>query len=98
MIQMVRKHRMDPTVDQETDYLTDNLGFGVEKRLGLNTAVLDNSRSFRYISRVHEGADIRDIFSEMLDSVHTPFPECIETLTERSALHPPTHSLLCFLC
>jgi 2-hydroxy-3-keto-5-methylthiopentenyl-1-phosphate phosphatase len=93
MIQMVRKHRVDPTVDRETDYLTDNLGFGVEKRLGLNTAVLDHSRSFRSISHLYKGADIRDIFSEMLDSVHTPFPECIETLTERSA-----HSPLCFLC
>ena len=30
------------------DYLTDNLGFGVDKRLSLNEAVLDHSRTFRY--------------------------------------------------
>jgi 2-hydroxy-3-keto-5-methylthiopentenyl-1-phosphate phosphatase len=30
------------------DYMTDNLGFGVEKRKALNVAVLDHSRTFRY--------------------------------------------------
>jgi len=33
------------------DYLTDNLGFGVEKRKSLNVAVLDHSRTFRYHHR-----------------------------------------------
>ena len=30
------------------DYMTDNLGFGAEKRLALNDAVLDKSRTFRW--------------------------------------------------
>jgi len=64
------------TLNDSNDYLTDNLGYGVQKRLDLNEAVLNGSRTFR------------DIFSDMLDSVHTPFPECIQTLTENVHLDP----------
>ena len=65
-----------------TDYLTDNLGFGLEKRLALNDAVLDGSRSFRYNLNVFIRLSCRDIFYDMLESVHSPFPECIKTLAE----------------
>jgi 2-hydroxy-3-keto-5-methylthiopentenyl-1-phosphate phosphatase len=36
------------TIPLRVDYLTDHLGFGVEKRLALSTAVLDKSRTFRF--------------------------------------------------
>ena len=32
------------------DFFTDNYGFGVERRKGLNVSVLDGSKTFRYSS------------------------------------------------
>ncbi|KAF3908027.1 hypothetical protein ABW21_db0201637 [Orbilia brochopaga] len=58
------------------DYLTDNLGFGYEKRKELNEEILSGRLTFR------------DAFVEMLASVNTPFPECIEILKRNIPLDP----------
>uniref|UniRef100_A0A060TCI5 ARAD1D39468p n=1 Tax=Blastobotrys adeninivorans TaxID=409370 RepID=A0A060TCI5_BLAAD len=64
------------TIQDSNDYLTDNLGFGVEKRREVNKRILDGQVSFR------------DGFTEMIDSVPLPFPECIEYLKEHVQLDP----------
>ncbi|KAF7592187.1 hypothetical protein BBP40_000528 [Aspergillus hancockii] len=64
------------TLQDSNDYLTDNLGYGQEKRRQGNKNVLHNRMSFR------------DSFREMLDSVKTPFNECIETLLKNIRLDP----------
>ncbi|KAK3390729.1 HAD-like domain-containing protein [Podospora didyma] len=64
------------TVQDSNDYLTDNLGFGAANRKKSNQGVLTGQRPFR------------DSFSDMLDSVHTPFDECIATLIANIQLDP----------
>ena len=57
--------------------MTDNMGFGHERRRALNLDVLNGQRTFR------------DAFREMLDSVserHT-FQECQETLKKSQFLY-----------
>lgn len=68
----------DGTITQSdsNDFMTDNLGFGVERRKALNKAVLDGTMSFR------------DSFREMLDSVNLPFEECIRRCVEHVKLDP----------
>ncbi|KAI5308925.1 hypothetical protein KEM55_004510 [Ascosphaera atra] len=68
----------DGTITQSdsNDFMTDNLGFGVEKRKEGNKAVLDEKMTFR------------DSFRQMLESVNTPFDECIKILTKNMALDP----------
>ncbi|GMM33326.1 putative phosphoric monoester hydrolase [Saccharomycopsis crataegensis] len=56
------------TLQDSNDFLTDTLGMGYETRKGLNDEILYKKTSFR------------DGFQQMLDSVHTPWPECIEYL------------------
>lgn len=56
------------TTQDSNDYMTDNLGYGQAERRRLNIEVLENKMTFR------------DAFKNMLDSVHTPFDECIEIL------------------
>lgn len=56
------------TLQDSNDYLTENLGFGVKKRLEINDDILYGKKSFK------------DGFQEMLDSIDTPFPECIDIL------------------
>ncbi|KAG9099519.1 hypothetical protein FRC06_005191 [Ceratobasidium sp. 370] len=56
------------------DYLTDNFGFGFEKRRELNKEVLVGNMTFR------------DSFREMLESVPMPFKECIEILKKNVQL------------
>ncbi|CAE6425895.1 unnamed protein product [Rhizoctonia solani] len=56
------------------DYLTDNVGFGYEKRRASNKEVLLGNMTFR------------DSFKEMLDSVHLPFDECKELLKKNIKL------------
>jgi len=60
------------------DFLTDNLGFGVEKRRELNLEVLAGRMTFR------------DAFREMLQSVaaKVPFHECVEVLKKNIKLDP----------
>ncbi|KAK4198242.1 HAD-like domain-containing protein [Triangularia verruculosa] len=68
----------DGTITQQdsNDWLTDNLGFGAELRKKGNQDVLHGRRDFR------------DSFSEMLDSIKTPFNECIELLLKNISLDP----------
>lgn len=64
------------TTADSNDFMTDNLGFGRERRVQLNKDVL--------YGRMH----FRDSFQEMLDSVTTPFNECIDILTKNIKLDP----------
>lgn len=64
------------TLQDSNDYLTDNLGMGVEKRREINMEILNESTTFR------EG------FKRMLDSVKTPFPECVDILRRDVKLDP----------
>ncbi|KAK2736673.1 hypothetical protein FQN57_000610 [Myotisia sp. PD_48] len=64
------------TTKDSNDYLTDNLGYGYEKRRQGNRAVLENKMTFR------------DSFRDMLDSVNTPFDECIRILCDKMELDP----------
>ena len=64
------------TLEDSNDYLTDTLGFGKEKRLKVFEGVLDDTKTFR------QG------FMEMLESIHTPFPECIKILEKKIRLDP----------
>jgi 2,3-diketo-5-methylthio-1-phosphopentane phosphatase len=68
----------DGTITQRdsNDFLTDNLGYGEKLRRQGNQDVLHNRMSFR------------DSFREMLDSVKTPFDQCIKTLVENIKLDP----------
>ncbi|ABN67610.1 predicted protein [Scheffersomyces stipitis CBS 6054] len=64
------------TLQDSNDYLTDNLGFGKEKRAEINQHILDGKQSFR------------DGFIDMLNSITTPFPECIDFLLKNVQLDP----------
>ncbi|EEQ88385.1 hypothetical protein RJZ56_000949 [Blastomyces dermatitidis] len=64
------------TLKDSNDYMTDNLGYGLEKRRQGNIDVLEDKITFR------------DSFREMLDSVKTPFNECIRILLENMELDP----------
>lgn len=52
------------------------VGFGKERRVFLNQEVLQDKMSFR------------DSFAEMLESVKTPFPECVQLLLDNVQLDP----------
>ncbi|KAI1304839.1 HAD-like domain-containing protein [Xylaria venustula] len=64
------------TLQDSNDWLTDNLGFGVELRRKGNKEVL------------HDGRPFRDAFQEMLDSVTKPFDQCVELLLQNVKLDP----------
>lgn len=64
------------TLQDSNDWLTDNLGFGVEKRKYYNAEIL------------HERISFSKGFKIMLDSVKTPFPECIDHLLKNIDLDP----------
>ncbi|EJU02333.1 hypothetical protein DACRYDRAFT_22010 [Dacryopinax primogenitus] len=67
------------TMTDSNDFLTDNLGFGLEKRRALNIEVLAGKITFR------------DAFREMLQSVAAngvPFNECVELLKKNIKLDP----------
>ncbi|KAK3502486.1 HAD-like domain-containing protein [Neurospora crassa] len=68
----------DGTITQQdsNDFMTDTLGFGPALRKKGNESVLFGHRDFR------------DSFSEMLDSISTPFDQCIETLLKNITLDP----------
>jgi len=59
------------------DYLTDNLGFGQQKRRDLNIEILEGRLTFR------------DGFRYMLESVPTPFDECVDVLKESEYVRSP---------
>ncbi|KAH7150454.1 HAD-like domain-containing protein [Dactylonectria estremocensis] len=62
------------TTADSNDYMIDNLGFGQERRIKLNKDVLFGRMNFG------------DSFVEMLDSVGTPFNECIDILRQNIKL------------
>lgn len=64
------------TSRDSNDFLTDNLGYGQEKRKAGNADVLFERVAFR------------DSFRDMLDSVKTPYDQCIKTLIENIQLDP----------
>ncbi|KAL9004230.1 MAG: hypothetical protein Q9188_002950 [Gyalolechia gomerana] len=64
------------TLKDSNDWLTDNLGFGEKLRKQGNLDTLNEKISFR------------DSFWEMMESVKTPFPECIKLLCENIKLDP----------
>ncbi|KAK9476396.1 HAD-like domain-containing protein [Lipomyces japonicus] len=64
------------TLEDSNDFMTDNLGYGEKRRRELNLEVLEGRWTFR------------DAFKDMLDSVHKPFPECIEYLKQNIRLDP----------
>lgn len=64
------------TTADSNDYMTDNLGYGVEKRVQGNKDVL------------LQGMPFRDSFQGMMDSIDTPFDECVEILKAKIRLDP----------
>ena len=58
------------------DFLTDNLGFGPVLRKQGNQDVLQEKATFR------------DSFKGMMDSIKTPYDQCIKTLVENVNLDP----------
>lgn len=64
------------TTADSNDYMIDNLGFGTERRVKLNKDVLFGRMNFG------------DSFVEMLDSVGTPFDQCIDILRKNIKLDP----------
>ncbi|KAK4110806.1 hypothetical protein N656DRAFT_180412 [Canariomyces notabilis] len=68
----------DGTITQQdsNDFMTDNLGFGQALRKKGNEDVLFGRRTFR------------DSFRDMLDSINTPFDQCIEILLKNITLDP----------
>lgn len=68
----------DGTVTQQdsNDFMTDNVGYGVELRRQGNTDVLNGTRHFR------------DAFQEMMDSVSLPFDQCVDLLSKNIQLDP----------
>lgn len=64
------------TTADSNDFMIDNLGFGKEKREVDNCEVLAGRANFR------------DMFYAMLDSVKTPFDECLQLLRENIKLDP----------
>jgi 2,3-diketo-5-methylthio-1-phosphopentane phosphatase len=55
---------------------TDNIGYGSEKRKQGNRDTLANTITFR------------DSFHEMMDSISTPYPKCIQYLVDNIQLDP----------
>lgn len=64
------------TLQDSNDLMTHTMGFGVERQLYLNREILEGRMVFR------------DAFSQMLESIKTPFPECIEYLLKNIQLDP----------
>ncbi|KAK8051898.1 hypothetical protein PG993_003283 [Apiospora rasikravindrae] len=64
------------TLQDTNDYMTDNLGFGYPQRRSNMDDVLNGKRTFA------------DAFKEMLDSVKTPFDECLRILKDNIKLDP----------
>lgn len=74
------------TLHDSNDWMTDNLGYGVELRKQGNQDVLLRGRAFR------------DAFQEMLDSVTTPFDRCIELLLQNVKLDPAFKEFAAWVC
>lgn len=64
------------TLQDSNDFLTENLGFGRPRRLEVNDEILYGKKTFQ------QG------FTEMLESIDTPFPKCIDFLMKHIKLDP----------
>ncbi|KAF1838095.1 hypothetical protein BDW02DRAFT_565365 [Decorospora gaudefroyi] len=64
------------TLQDSNDYMTDNLGYGREKRRAGNIACLNDEINFR------------DSFRDMMDSVTKPYDQCIQYLVDNIKLDP----------
>jgi len=64
------------TLKDSNDFLTDNIGFGAVQRKQGNADVLHARKTFR------------QSFREMMDSVTTPFPQCVDYLVQNIKLDP----------
>ncbi|RKU47582.1 hypothetical protein DL546_007512 [Coniochaeta pulveracea] len=64
------------TEQDSNDFMTDNIGFGHELRRKGNKDVLEGHRDFR------------SSFQEMMDSISTPYNECIDLLAKNITLDP----------
>ena len=64
------------TLMDSNDYMTDNIGFGQARRKQGNKDTLDGKITFR------------ESFKEMMESVTSPYNECIEFLVENIKLDP----------
>lgn len=64
------------TSRDSNDFMTDNLGYGPVLRKAGNADVLNDRMAFR------------DSFRAMMDSIKTPYDECIKTLIENIQLDP----------
>ena len=64
------------TWQDSNDYLADTLGLGKEKRLKIFEGIIDGSKTFR------------EAFTEMIKSIKTPLPECIDILKNTIQLDP----------
>ncbi|TKA61232.1 hypothetical protein B0A49_08750 [Cryomyces minteri] len=70
------------TLQDSNDFMTDNIGYGQERRKRGNNAVLEGRATFR------------DSFKDMMDSIKTPFPQCIEYLVQNIKLDPHFNEFL----
>ncbi|KAF2204395.1 hypothetical protein GQ43DRAFT_387999 [Delitschia confertaspora ATCC 74209] len=64
------------TLQDSNDYMTDNIGYGPEKRKQANRDTLEGRVAFR------------DTFQDMMDSITLPYPECIQFLVDHIQLDP----------
>ncbi|KAF2031461.1 hypothetical protein EK21DRAFT_63057 [Setomelanomma holmii] len=64
------------TLQDSNDYMTDNLGYGHEKRRQGNLDTLEDRITFR------------DSFRGMMDSIKTPYDQCIQFLLDGIKLDP----------
>lgn len=64
------------TLQDSNDFMTDNVGFGAALRKKGNEDVLNGHRDFR------------DSFQEMMDSISTPYNQCIDLLLKNIQLDP----------
>lgn len=64
------------TLQDTNDYMTDNIGYGTEKRKEGNRATLDGEVEFR------------DSFRDMMNSISTPFDQCTQLLLDKISLDP----------
>jgi len=64
------------TLKDSNDFMTDNIGYGQQKRRQGNLDTLHGKISFR------------NSFKEMMDSVSKPYPECIQYLVDNIGLDP----------
>jgi len=64
------------TMQDSNDYMTDNISFGQEKRRQGNLDTLNGKTT------------MRESFKGMMDSITTPYPECIQFLVDNIKLDP----------